>query len=111
MSTTTATEMTAPHEHRNGLGIASFCTALPAAVMGLIPILGIPALCAGLVAFGLGLAGGRRIRQGRADNKVMTILGTLAGVLAIALGIYGIYTVTHSLDQLTTDLNNINTGS
>ncbi len=111
MSTTTAIEMTALREHRNGLGIASFCTALPGAIMGMIPILGIPALAAGLVAFGLGLGARRRIRRGQADNKVMTWLGILAGLLAVTLGIYGIYTVTHSLDQLQTDLNNINYNS
>lgn len=105
MSTTT-TAIEVPREHRNGLGIASFCTALPGAVMGLIPILAIPAVAAGLVAFGLGLAGQARVRRGTASNPVMTWLGIIGGVLAVALGVIGVVIVQRAAAQFETDLGN-----
>jgi hypothetical protein len=90
---------------RNGLGIASFVTGITGSVLGMIPILGIPALLLGLIGFGLGLGGVRRLRKGRADNKVLTVIGVLASVLAVVLGIVGLVIVDHAFGQLNTAIN------
>jgi hypothetical protein len=110
MTSTTSITAPAPAEHRNGLGIASFCLGLAGTVVGLIPILSIPALASGLIGFGLGLGGVRRLRKHRADNRVMTILGVIASILAVVLGIVGMVIMQHAFDQLNTDLNNLDAG-
>jgi hypothetical protein len=91
---------------RNGLGISSFVTGLVGSVFGMIPILGIPALALGLIGFGLGLGGVRRLAKHRADNKVMTILGVIFSVLAVVLGIVGLVIVDHAFGQLNTSISN-----
>src|SRR4029077_17247714 len=61
----------------------------------------------GLIGFGFGMGGVKRLRNKRADNKVMTILGVIVSVLAVVLGVVGMIIVQHAVDQLQTDLNNI----
>lgn len=85
---------------RNGLGVASFCTGAAGAVIAMIPILAVPGLAAGLVGLGLGLGGACRLRRHRASNKVMTVLGIVASVLAIILGIAGMVIVTRAVNQI-----------
>jgi hypothetical protein len=97
-------------DDRNGLGIAAFVLGLAGSVVGLIPILSIPALISGLIGFGLGLGGHRRLRRHKADNKVMTWVGTVFSVLAVVLGIVGMVIVAKAFNQLGTDLNTIGNG-
>jgi hypothetical protein len=106
-TTTTKSEVAPQAGHRNGLGIAAFVLGLAGSVVGLIPILSIPALISGLIGFGLGLGGHRRLRHRQADNKVMTRAGILFSVLAVVLGIVGMVIVAKAFNQLGTDLNNI----
>lgn len=96
---------------RNGLGIAAFVCGLAGSVVGLIPILSIPALASGLVGFGLSLGAQRRLHRHQADNKVMTWFGTVFSVLAVVLAIIGMVIVANAFNKLGTDLNNLNTGS
>ena len=106
--TTTITSEVAPQAgHRNGLGISAFVLGLAGSVVGLIPILSIPALISGLIGFGLGLGGLRRLRCRTADNRVMTWVGTVFSVLAVVLGIVGMVIVAKAFNQLGTDLGNI----
>jgi hypothetical protein len=106
---TPATQPTTPGQHRNGFGIASFVCGLTATVVGLIPILSIPALAAAVVGLGLGAGNIGRLRRHTADNKWMTILGVGFSVLGTVLAIIGIVIVTKAVNQLNTDLNNLPT--
>jgi predicted PurR-regulated permease PerM len=112
-TTNPATEVIAPpmtvyvREPKNGFGITAFICGIAGAICGLIPILSVPALAAGLIGFGFGMGGVKRLRSKRADNKVMTILGVIVSVLAVVLGVIGMIIVQHAVDQLQTDLNNI----
>ena len=96
-----------PAPARNGFGIASFICGLTASIVGLIPILAIPALASAVVGLGLGLANTGRLRRKTASNKWMTILGIGFSVLGIILAIIGIVIVTKAMDKVTTDLNNL----
>jgi uncharacterized membrane protein len=106
-TTTTTSEVAPQAGHRNGLGISAFVLGLAGSVVGLIPILSIPALISGLIGFGLGLGGLRRLRRRTADNRVMTWVGTVFSVLAVVLGIVGMVIVAKAFNQLGTDLGNI----
>jgi len=114
-TTDPATEVLAPpmtvyvREPKNGFGITAFCAGLAGTVLGLIPILSIPALICGLIGFGFGMGGVKRLRSKRADNKVMTILGVIASVLAVVLGVVGFVIMQNAITDLQTDLNNIQT--
>jgi hypothetical protein len=112
-TTDPATEVLAPpmtvyvREPKNGFGITAFICGIAGAICGLIPILSIPALAAGLIGFGFGMGGVKRLRSKRADNKVMTILGVIVSVLAVVLGVVGFIIVQNAVADLQTDLNNI----
>ncbi len=101
---TTATITTG---HRNGLGISSFVLGIVGSVIGLIPILGIPALASGLTGLGLGLAGLRRLRHRWADNRVMNWIGVVLSVLAVVLGIVGMVIVTKAANDLQVQLDQL----
>lgn len=94
-------------EPKNGFGITSFACGLAALICGLIPILSVPAIAGGLIGFGFGMGGVKRLRAKKADNKVMTWIGVIVSVLAAAAGVYGMYVVNKAIGDLQTDLNNI----
>jgi hypothetical protein len=94
---------------RNGFGIASFICGLVATVIGLIPILSIPALAAALVGLGLGLGGAGRLHRHTATNKWMTTLGIIFSVLGVILAIVGMVIMVNAMNKLSTDLNNLPT--
>jgi Na+/proline symporter len=77
------------------------------AIFGLIPILGIPALALGLVAFVLGFMGrGRAKRDPTAGRKGAATAGIILGVIAIALGIAGLVIVNDTVNDLDRSLSN-----
>jgi hypothetical protein len=105
--------MTAPHHPshtqpsvghavapRNGFGITALCLALVGLVFGLIPFTGIVAIILGLLATVFGLVGVGRVRRGLATNKKMTIFGTVLGLGALVLGIWGMTIVFRAVDDL-----------
>lgn len=95
--TTTQQPITQPTQ--NGLGISTFVVGLVGAVLGTIPILGVPALICGLTGFGLGLGALRRLHKKTADNRVMSWFGVVLSVLAVVLGIIGIAIVEHAFSS------------
>lgn len=105
---TTTAEVTERREHRNGLGISSFVLGLVASIIGLVPIMGIPALASGLVGLGLGLGNIGRTRRHEA-GKGWTIAGIALSVLGTVLAIVGIVIVQRAFGDLQTELNNIPT--
>jgi hypothetical protein len=111
LAITTRSEVAPQAGHRNGLGIAAFVLGIVGSVTGLIPLLSIPALICGLTGFGLGLGGVRRLGKRTADNKVMTVLGVFASILAIVLAVVGMVIMFRAFNQLGTDLGNIGNGT
>ncbi len=80
---------TAAAPPRNGFGITALVLALVGLVFGLVPFTGFLALILGLLAVLFGLLGWSRTRHGVATNPKMTVIGTVLGVGAAALGIWG----------------------
>ncbi len=92
---------------RNGLGIAALVLGICGVLVGFVPILFAGAIICGVVGVILGLIGWSRTRKGTANNPKMTIIGTAACAVAIALGIWGIVTVVGATNQFVSDVNNI----
>ncbi|MBW0089338.1 DUF4190 and DUF4352 domain-containing protein [Pseudonocardia sp. KRD-184] len=92
---------------RNGFGITALVLALVGAVFGLIPFTGFIALILGALAVLFGLLGLGRVRKGVANNRKMTIIGTVLGALVAALGIWGIVIVFNAFGQLNSDLQEL----
>ncbi len=85
---------------RNGFGITALVVGLIAICLGLVPLFGLGAIMGGIVAVIFGLLGFARVRRGLATNKVMSIAGTVAGVVAGALGIWGLVIVGNAFTEL-----------
>ncbi|MFC5061119.1 DUF4190 domain-containing protein [Actinomycetospora atypica] len=100
-----------PPPPRNAFGIAALCLALVGLVFGLVPFTGFLAVILGLLALVFGMLGFGRVQQRLATNKKMTIAGAGLGVVALALGIWGIVIVFQATNTLTNDLNNISAGT
>jgi hypothetical protein len=85
---TQSTPTTAPGAPRNSFGI----TALVLGLVGLVSSLstGFLALALGALAVLFSLLGWARIRRGEATNRKVTVIGTVLGIGALALGVWGI---------------------
>jgi hypothetical protein len=78
--------------------------ALIGLVFGLVPLTGFIALALGLLAVLFGLLGWSRTRDRVATNRTMALIGTVLGIGAAALGIWGIVIVFSAVDKLGKDL-------
>lgn len=96
---------------RNGLGVAALVCGIVGVVIGLIPLLAVPALALGILAIVFGAVGIRRVGRGEANNRGMAITGLITGLIALALAIYGFTVVNSAVNSLNDDLNNANTSS
>jgi hypothetical protein len=96
---------------RNGLGIAALCCGLVGILFGLSPLLFQGSGALGLAAIVFGIAGIRRVGRGEASNRGMAIAGLVTGVAALALAIYGVSIVMSGLNSISSELDNVNTGS
>jgi hypothetical protein len=85
---------------RNGFGITALVVGLIGICIGLIPLFGLGAIIAGIVALVFGLLGFGRVRRGLATNKKMSLSGTIAGLIAGALGIWGLVIVDNAVSDL-----------
>jgi hypothetical protein len=95
------------HSTRNGFGITSLVLALIGVVFGLVPLTGFIALILGALAVLFGLLGFGRVRKGLATNKIMTLAGTGLGVVAVALGIWGMTIFFGAVDELDQKLDDL----
>lgn len=94
-----------PPQPRNGFGITALVVGLIGICLGLIPILGLGAVISGIVAVVFGLLGFSRARRGVATNKKMALFGTIAGLIAGALGIWGMVIVNNAFTDLGNSLH------
>lgn len=90
---------------RNGLGTAALILGVIGALSGLIPLLFWLAGILGVIALILGLTGRGRAKRGEATNKGIALAGTILGLVAMGLAVFGAYTVFKAADDLVDDLN------
>jgi hypothetical protein len=97
---------------RNGLGIAALALGVVAAITGLIPLMWLLALPAGIIGLVLGFAGHKRVKRGHADNGSMTWAGIVLSAIGIGLALIGMVIFfnalsdfSKSMDDLSTQLN------
>lgn len=90
---------------RNGLGIAALCCGLIGILFGFIPLLFPVAGILAILSIVFGSVGVRRISRGEASNKGVAIAGLIAGVVSLALAIWGLVIMVSSLNQLGHDLD------
>lgn len=90
---------------RNGLGTAALILGVIGALSGLIPLLFWLAGILGVIALILGLTGRGRAKRGEATNKGIALAGTLLGLAAMGLAVFGAYTTFKAADDLVDELN------
>ncbi len=88
----------------NGFAITALVCGIIGAVVGLIPILAVPALIMGILALVFGIAGWKRANKLRA-KKGIAVAGVVLGVLAVTLSIVGFVIVHHAFSSLDHAIN------
>lgn len=100
-------EAPAPNQPRNGFGITALVLGIVGVGFGLIPILFFLAIILGVLALVFGVLGWSRATKGVATNKTMSIISSVLGVVAIALGIWGAVIVNQAAEELKDNLQQI----
>ncbi|MET8473323.1 DUF4190 domain-containing protein [Streptomyces sp. NPDC006422] len=90
---------------RNGLGTAALILGVIGAVSGLIPLLFWLAGILGVIALILGLTGRGRAKRGEATNKGVALAGTILGLAAMGLAVFGAYTTFKAVDDAVDEIN------
>jgi hypothetical protein len=92
----------------NGFAVTALVLGLIGAVVGLVPIFFLGAWLLGLLAVIFGFAGRLRAkREPEAGHAKMAIAGVILGAIAIILGIIGLNVVNSAVDDLNSDLDQI----
>lgn len=84
-----------------GLATAGLVLSIVGAVLGLVPLTGFIALICGVLALVFGICSRNSIRPGFAKT------GMILGVIAIALGSWGLYIVGDAVNDLDRELEEI----
>jgi hypothetical protein len=92
-------------EPRNGFGLTAIILGVVGLLFSLVPITGFLAFGCGFGAFVFALANRGRLKRGKATNSKSTWTGLVCGVLAMAVGVWGMVIVFQAVDELgnTTD--------
>lgn len=85
---------------KNGLAIAALVLGIVGLVFCLIPILGFIAIPLGALALIFGIIGIVRKRKGTATAGGMAIAGTIAGLVALVVGIIGVAIVSDAVNDV-----------
>jgi hypothetical protein len=91
-------------ESRNGPGLAAAIVGPIGILFGLVPLTGFVAVICGLVAVPLALVGRSRFKKRLATNGRTAAAGLVAGVVALALGVWGIVIVFQATNALVSTL-------
>jgi len=86
-------------EPKNGLAIVALILGVIGLVLGLVSLTGWLAIMAGFTATLLGLVAWRRKRKGRATAGKTAIMGTVAGLMAMVMGVIGMITLFTAVDD------------
>lgn len=91
-----------PTEPRNGMAITALCLGVVGVLLGLLlpGVLWFLIIPLGALALIFSLVGVSRVRKGRSDAKKMTWSGTTLGVIALALGIWGVVIFAQAMQDL-----------
>jgi hypothetical protein len=108
---TRPTDTKPPAAGTNGFAVTALVCGIGGALLGLIPILSIPALIAGVVALVFGLVGRGRVKRLGVTGKGMATAGVILGSIAIVLGIIGFVIVQNAFDELENDLDEFDSGA
>lgn len=84
------------------MAIAALVLGIVGVVFGLVPLTGFIALICGTLALIFGVKGKH------SENTGMAKAGRILGVIAIAMGVYGIYVVGTAVEQFERDMEEIN---
>ncbi|MFJ9179538.1 DUF4190 domain-containing protein [Streptomyces sp. NPDC102360] len=90
---------------RNGLGTAALILGIIGALSGVIPLLFWLAGILGVIALILGLTGRGRAKRGEATNKGVALTGTILGLAAMGLAIFGAYTTFKAVDDAVDEIS------
>ncbi|MFZ3558014.1 MULTISPECIES: DUF4190 domain-containing protein [unclassified Streptomyces] len=90
---------------RNGLGTAALILGVIGALSGLIPLMFWLAGILGVIALILGLTGRGRAKRGEATNKGIALAGTILGLAAMGLAVFGAYTTFKAVDDAVDEIN------
>lgn len=96
-------------EPKNGFGIAALCLAIPGLVFGLVPLTGFLAAVCGGLALIFGLLGYGRAKRGQASNRKMSVISSILGATAVALGIWGMTIVFDTVEEIDKEFDRIGT--
>ena len=80
----------------NGMAVAALTLGIIGALVGLIPILAVPALICGLLALVFGFVGLSIAKNPLRSGKGMAIAGIILGTAAVALAIVGFVIVNNA---------------
>lgn len=94
-------------EPRNGLGVAALITGIIGSLLGLIPILFPFAIIGGVAGLGMALFHRGRIKRERASNYKTNRVAICAGIVALALGVLGMFIVVAAVDKFGQDMEQI----
>src|SRR5262245_37015746 len=93
--------VSAPRRRHGGFAVASLILGTVGLCAGLIAIGGFVALPAGLVGLALGLVAWKR------NRTWMAVVGTLLSTVAVACGVWGVYTVTKATQEFADSIDKI----
>lgn len=97
----------APPEPKNGFGITVLVLGIIGVIFGFIPFTGFVALILGILAVLFAFLGWGRGRKGRANNRKMNYFGGGLGIVAIALGIWGLVIVFQATEDFVNDMDKL----
>jgi len=87
----------------NGIAVAALCCAITGVVLGLIPILAVPALVLGILGLVFGIVGTKRAAE-RHLKRGMAITGIVLGVIAVVLAIAGFVIVNNAFNNFSSSM-------
>ncbi len=103
--TTQPTEVVYVHEPRNGFGLTAVILGVIGLLFGLVPLTGFIAFGLGFGAVVFALANRGRLKRNKATNRKSTWAGLVAGLLAMALGVWGMVIVFTAANDLGNNLD------
>ncbi|GAA2220900.1 hypothetical protein GCM10010232_01010 [Streptomyces amakusaensis] len=96
----------APRPMRNGLGTAALILGILGVITGPIPLIFWLGGTLGLIALILGLVGRGRVKRGEANNKGVTTIGAILGLLAMIGATIGAVITFKAVDDAVNELDN-----
>lgn len=92
----------------NGMAVASLVLGIIGVVFGLVPLTGFIAVICGLLATVFGWVGRKNAKKDpQVGRKTMATWGLVLGVIALALGIWGIVIVGDAINDLEQELEDL----